>query len=117
MKELRLWKRGTAAIALAAYMPVAAVAGDVLSSSGFTNCLNNATITVQTANVQFDRTSLTVTFDVAGTSSTEQKVTAELVVTAYGNQVYSKSFNPCDPATLVSELCPGMYLYCDLSLF
>ena len=85
------------------------LAGDVLSSSGFTSCLQNSTVTVNTANVQFDRTTGVVDFDVAGTSSKEQNVTASLVVTAYGKQVYQKSFDPCDPATLVDQLCPGLY--------
>ena len=87
-----------------------ASAGDVLSSSGFTNCLNNGTINVNTANVQFDRSTGVVTFDVAGSSSKEQNVIASLVVTAYGKQVYQKSFNPCDAATKVDQLCPGRFL-------
>ena len=83
------------------------LAGNVLSSSGFTNCENNATITVNNANVEFDRSSLTVIFDVSGTSSAQQKVIADLTVSAYGNQVYQKTFNPCDAATFVGQLCPG----------
>ena len=86
-----------------------ASAGDVLSSSGFTSCLPNSTVIVETANVQYNRVSGVVDFDVAGTSSKQQNVTASLVVTAYGSQVYQKSFNPCDPATKVSQLCPGVY--------
>ncbi|MCJ1295798.1 hypothetical protein MMC34_007362 [Xylographa carneopallida] len=82
------------------------LAGNVLSSSGFTNCENNATITVNNANVEFDRSSLTVIFDVSGTSSAQQKVIADLTVSAYGNQVYQKTFNPCDAATFVGQLCP-----------
>jgi len=47
-----------------------------------------------------------VTFDVAGTSSKSQNVTAALHVTAYGTEVYSKTFNPCEAATFVAQLCP-----------
>ena len=92
---------------LAGFLSVNVLAGNVLSSSGFTNCDNNATITVNNADVQFDRSSLVVTFDVSGTSSKSQKVIADLVVTAYGTQVYQKTFNPCDSSTYVAQLCPG----------
>ena len=57
-------------------------------------------------NIQYNRQTKQVTFDVAGTSEKEQKVTASLVVTAYGKQVYQKDFNPCDKDTLVQQLCP-----------
>ncbi|MCJ1477853.1 hypothetical protein MMC13_006526 [Lambiella insularis] len=90
----------------AGFLSVNVLAGNILSSSGFTNCENNATITVINANVQFDRSSLVVTFDVSGTSSKQQKVIADLVVTAYGTQVYQKTFNPCDSSTYVAQLCP-----------
>ena len=83
------------------------VLGDVLSSSGFTNCDQNADIKVNSADVQFDRASGVVTFSVSGTSTKQQEVKASLVVTAYGNQVFEKDFNPCDDATKVDELCPG----------
>ena len=68
--------------------------------------MNNAEITVQQMNIQYDRQNNQVTFDVAGTSDKQQKVTASLVVSAYGKQVYQKDFNPCDQATLVTQLCP-----------
>ena len=94
------------------------LAGSILSSSGFTNCENNATITVNNANVQFDRSSLMVTFDVSGTSSAQQKVIADLTVSAYGNQVYQKTFNPCDASTFVGQLCPGRLpkLFCRIEV-
>lgn len=58
-------------------------------------------------NISFDRSTRLVTFDVAGTSNAEQKVTAALTVSAYGNEIYNKEFNPCDEATKVEQLCPG----------
>ena len=94
---------------LLATLPVHILAGDILSSSGFTNCLDGATIKVDKANVKFDRASGVVNFDVSGTSSKEQKVQASLVVMAYGKEVYTKDFDPCDPAAKVEQLCPGMY--------
>ena len=39
--------------------PVTASKEDLLSSSGFTNCINNGTITVNNADVSFDQSNLT----------------------------------------------------------
>ncbi|MCJ1352372.1 MAG: hypothetical protein MMC33_002356 [Icmadophila ericetorum] len=98
---------GTSSIILLGLLSSKALASSILSSSGFTNCQgSNSTIQVYQADVSFDRDTLAVTFDVSGTSDEVQNVTASLSVTAYGEQVYQKSFNPCDPATLVVQLCP-----------
>ena len=90
-----------------AVLSATAFAGDILKTSGFTTCVDNAKITVTALNIQFDRSTKQVTFDVSGTSKAIQNVTASLIVTAYGNQVYQKDFNPCDEGTKVPELCPG----------
>lgn len=95
-----------AALFLLGNLATAVRANDILSSSGFTNCLDSSTITVNRADVQFDRSSGTVDFDVSGSSSKEQKVTASLVVTAYGKEVYQKDFDPCDEDSKVDQLCP-----------
>ena len=107
MRVARLLARPAALLLLSTCLPLNALAGNIISSSGFSNCLTNATVKVNNANVQFDRSTLTVNFDVSGTSTQEQKVLASLVVTAYGTQVYQKSFDPCDTATFVAQLCPG----------
>lgn len=83
-------------------------ANDILKTTGFTTCLDNSQITVQALNIQYDRQTQQIKFDVAGTSNKVQNVTASLYVTAYGNQVYEKDFNPCDAATKVNQLCPGI---------
>lgn len=57
-------------------------------------------------NIQYNRATQKVTFDVAGTSTKVQNVTASLTVLAYGQQVYQKDFNPCDSSTPVQQLCP-----------
>ena len=80
---------------------------DILQTSGFTTCLDNSEINVTALNIQYDRSTQQITFDVAGNSQKEQNVTASLYVTAYGKQVYQKDFNPCDDATKVVQLCPG----------
>jgi Transient receptor potential (TRP) ion channel/ML-like domain len=89
-------------------LPVRVSCTDILRTSGFSTCLDSSAITVQKVDVQYNRADNTVTFDVAGTSSKSQDVTGVLTVTAYGNQVYQQSFDPCDNATKVEQLCPGM---------
>ena len=97
--------RALAATALASL--VTGVAADnILQTSSFSNCGNNSDITVQKVDIQYNSNTQTVTFDVAGASSKLQNVTAILNVTAYGIQVYSNAFNPCDAATFISQLCP-----------
>ena len=91
-------------LALLSALPVGVLGGDVLSTTGYTTCLNNATVKVQRLNVTYDRTSRVITFDVAGSSTEIQNVTANLVVTAYGEQVYTNTFNPCDYG--MAEMCP-----------
>ena len=88
--------------------PSIVLANDILTSSGFTNCDPNATIKVNDANVTFDRSSGVVNFDVSGTSNKVQNVTAELTVTAYGQQVYQKEIKPCEPP-VIAQLCPGRF--------
>ncbi|KAL3419336.1 transient receptor potential domain containing protein [Phlyctema vagabunda] len=83
-----------------------ALADQILSTSGFSVCLTDSAITVQKVNIQYNNDNKTVNFDVAGTSSKAQNVTATLDVTAYGVSVYSNSFNPCDADTFVEQLCP-----------
>jgi hypothetical protein len=86
-----------------------ALAGQVLTTSGFSTCLASADITVQKLDITYDNDAKTVKFDVAGTSAKSMNVTAVMNVTAYGKQVYQNSFNPCDSDTFVSELCPGKF--------
>jgi len=85
-----------------------AVGADVISTSGFSSCSSgDSTITVQTLDISFDRSTNIITFDVAGNSAVEQDVKASLVVTAYGVNVYNKTFDPCAADTKVDQLCPG----------
>lgn len=83
------------------------LADDILKADGYSLCSSDPTIQVQKFDISYDRGSQKVTFDVAGTSSTVQNVTASLIVTAYGNQVYQNTFDPCAAGTEVQELCPG----------
>lgn len=97
---LRLY---TAAILLLAN---AANAAQILKTSGFTTCLSGSSITVNNVDIQYNNDNKTVSFDVSGTSTKSINVTAVLNVTAYGKAVYSNTFNPCDTATFVAQLCP-----------
>ncbi len=98
--------RWLAAITALGALSTTALANDVLKTTGFTTCINNADIKVNALDVRFDRSTKQITFNVGGTSSKVQNVTASMSVSAYGKQVYQKDFNPCDEATKVIELCP-----------
>lgn len=56
-------------------------------------------------NIQYDRKTNDVTFDLAGISAREQYVMAELKVTAYGKEVYTETFDPCEKD--IKLLCPS----------
>ncbi|KAF2426175.1 DUF907 domain-containing protein [Tothia fuscella] len=81
-------------------------AADLLQTNGFSTCGADADIKVEKMNIQYNKATNKVIFDVAGTSEKEQKVMASLTVTAYGKQVYQKTFNPCDASSKVEQLCP-----------
>ncbi|KAK3940071.1 hypothetical protein QBC46DRAFT_218757, partial [Diplogelasinospora grovesii] len=84
-----------------------ALGADILQTTGFSNCNSaNANVTVQRVDISYNADNKTVTFDVAGTSTAVQNVTAVLNVTAYGQQIYSNVFDPCSPGTFVEQLCP-----------
>lgn len=94
-------------VALLSALPVSVLGGDVLSTSGFSSCLDNPTVKVKALNVQYDKNTRVINFDVAGSSETVQNVTANLIVSAYGKDVYTKSFKPCDDG--MPEMCPGRF--------
>lgn len=106
---MRLTSRWTlrAACALAA-LSSTALAKDILGTSRFSSCQNGtATIKVDKVNIEYNKENKTVIFDVAGRSTREQNVTASLSVTAFGSDIFSNDFNPCDSGTFVEQLCPG----------
>lgn len=86
-----------------------ALAADTLSTAGYNLCLANSDIKVTALDVSYTRSSKEVVFDVAGTNTKEQKVTASLTVTAYGNEIYTKEFDPCGSELHVAKLCPGAH--------
>jgi ML-like domain len=84
-----------------------ALAADILKTQGFSSCMENAQISVNRMDIAYDKASNLLTFDVAGTSEKEQEVIAKLIVTAYGKELYSREFDPCDEESKVEQLCPG----------
>ena len=87
-----------------------ALAADILETIGFSSCQNgSATVEVERVNIEYNNENQTVIFDIRGTSNKEQNVTAELSITAFGADIFSNSFNPCDQGTFVERLCPGKY--------
>lgn len=83
-----------------------ALASDTLSTSGFDLCMTDSSIDITNLNITYTRSTRELIFNLAGTSSKEQKVQATLTVTAYGSQIYSDSFKPCGSKVHVAELCP-----------
>jgi len=96
--------------ACVAALTSSALAADILQTVSFSSCNNKtSTVQVQKIDIQYNKENQTVTFDVQGSSSRIQNVTAELKVTAFGAEVYKNSFNPCDRGTFVEQLCPGAF--------
>ena len=83
-----------------------AQASDILKNNGFQLCMDNSDIKVTRLNFEFDRSSKSMTFDIAGSSSKTQNVTASMVINAYG-QSFTQEFDPCDEETKLDDLCPG----------
>ncbi|KAH7354572.1 hypothetical protein BKA66DRAFT_430354 [Pyrenochaeta sp. MPI-SDFR-AT-0127] len=92
---------------LLASAPLGALAGDVLKTNGYSSCLSGTSdIKVNKLDIEFDRSTKKVKFDVSGTNDKEQKVMAALIVNAYGKEVYRNEFDPCEGSTKVDQLCP-----------
>lgn len=87
-------------------LPASVLAADVLSTDGYSLCSTSDSVSVQALDVSYDKNTREITFDVAGTSTKEQKVLLNLVVTAYGRQVYEKDWDPCGSEQHVEQLCP-----------
>lgn len=83
------------------------VMGDqVLTTTSFVDCGSLPSITINQLSMTYDNSAQTITFDIEGTSTNSQNVTATLDVTAYGISAFTNTFNPCDEKTLVPQLCP-----------
>lgn len=94
------------ALCMGAMLMTGVMGDQMLTTTGFTDCGSLPSITIQQLSMTYDNDARTITFDIEGTSTNSQNVTASLDVTAYGINAFTNSFNPCDPKTSVAELCP-----------
>ncbi|KAK3707034.1 hypothetical protein LTR37_012366 [Vermiconidia calcicola] len=85
-------------------LPAGVLGGNLLSTTGFSTCIDNPKVKVDKLDVTYDKTTRQILFDVAGESKEVQNVTATLIVSAYGREVYKNDFSPCD--TGMVEMCP-----------
>ncbi|KAI0022430.1 TRP-domain-containing protein [Xylariomycetidae sp. FL0641] len=100
------WTIRRAAIWATAFLATGVLGDDILVTDGFTNCDAGNPIQVQNVDIKYNNNLKTVEFNVAGTSAKKQKVMAVLSVTAYGQDVYTNKFNPCEEPNKVDALCP-----------
>ncbi|KAK2592868.1 hypothetical protein QQS21_009435 [Conoideocrella luteorostrata] len=100
------WSWRSTGMVLVGLLTTKALGGQILKTSGFSDCGTDSSLKVERVDISYNNENKTVSFDVAGSSTKEQNVTAVLNVSAYGNTVYSNSFNPCDKATFIDRLCP-----------
>ncbi|CAI6335226.1 unnamed protein product [Periconia digitata] len=91
---------------LLASAPLGVLAANVLKTQGYSTCLDNSEVTVDNLNIEFDKDTKKVVFDVAGTSKKQQEIEATLIVNAYGRELYRNKFDPCASDTKVDQLCP-----------
>ncbi len=96
-----------AAFLLLGALPAGALAADILKTNGFSTCIDNEDIKVEKMDIEYNKQTNMVTFDVAGSSAISQEVMASLIVTAYGQEVYRNDFNPCEEGSRVDQLCPS----------
>lgn len=89
---------------LLSMLPAGVLGANVLSTTGYSLCMTNGTVQVDKLDVSYNKNTRVINFDVAGRSTVEQNVTAKLTVTAYGQEVYTRSFSPCDQG--MDEMCP-----------
>ena len=95
-----------------------ALGGDVLSTNGYSKCLDTEAIKITRMHIEYDKATNMMNFDVGGISTRTQNVTAQLTVTAYGRQIDAKTFNPCEegirllcPGKLIVDTLPGSTMY------
>ena len=101
---------------LLASLPARVLASNILQTDGFSTCMDGGSITVNSVNVQYNRVSNQVTYDVSGSSTKSQNVTATLSITVYGDEVYQKDFNPCDSGSYIEQICPGKSSFLDVKM-
>jgi hypothetical protein len=77
----------------------------MLTSTSLNPCQANSKFSATLFDVSFTPGNRSLAFDVVGVSSITGNVTIELIVIAYGLQVYKTTINPCNSDDL-KGLCP-----------
>lgn len=89
---------------LVALLPATTFADRLLRSSSLNTCQENSNFSATLFDVVFTPNNGSLAFDVVGVSSIEGNVTIEMVVFAYGLDVYHTTIDPC--ASGLQGLCP-----------
>lgn len=76
----------------------------VISSSSLSSCMSNSNFSASLFNVAFTPDNRTLTFNVVGVTTVTGNVTIDLVVSAYGLSIFSKTLDPCEEGW--AGLCP-----------
>ena len=76
----------------------------VISSSSLSTCMSNSNFSASLFNVAFTPDNRTLTFNVVGVTTVTGNVTIDLVVSAYGLSIFSKTLDPCEQGW--AGLCP-----------
>ncbi|KAL7946031.1 hypothetical protein V8C42DRAFT_50080 [Trichoderma barbatum] len=99
------WTTGKA-LCMGAMLMTGVMGSQTLTTTGYVDCGSLPSITIHQLSMTYDNDARTITFDIEGSSTNSQNVTATLDVTAYGISAFTNTFNPCDSKTLVPQLCP-----------
>lgn len=76
----------------------------VISSSSLSTCMANSNFSASLFNVAFTPDNRTLTFNIVGVTTVTGNVTIDLVVSAYGLNVVTKTLDPCEEGW--AGLCP-----------
>ncbi|KAG5985100.1 hypothetical protein E4U55_001604 [Claviceps digitariae] len=96
----------TTGMAFLGLMTTQVMGSQILWTNGFSDCGSDPSMKMDKIDISYNNDNKTVSFDLVGVSTKQRNVTAILNVSAYGNTVYSNTFNPCDKATFFERLCP-----------
>ena len=86
-------------------LPLTASADDrAIGSKSLATCMTNSSISASTFDVLYTPVNNSFRFNIAGVSTISGNVTAQITVEAYGYQILSQVFSPCD--LQIAGMCP-----------
>lgn len=89
--------------ALLALLPLVS-AERLIQTSSLSSCQSNSSFSASLFDVVFTPDNRTLTFNIVGVNTISGNITLELVVNAYGLQIYKTTINPCSDG--LDGLCP-----------